>query len=274
MTIYSLHTPDQAVTLLPYWNRVPFVAEKEHIEFSDGLNIVFGPNGSGKTTLIKTLALALHAFQGGFQKVTEDSLRSVFQIERLTAGEKAETEYGKKMQRGLTDGEEVRYVSADQDVGFYTSQFDNDFFRDGVAMRMMEASSGQKSLAKVNRILKAKPRPLDKNIFSIEKERVNSLWQNRISIVEQILKGKRKQRKASLPAILLDEPDRSMDFKIQVELWDLLKQTTKCQIIVSTHSIFALGISHANYIETVPGAVDSLTEALHKGGWAHTSKEE
>ena len=53
--------------------------------------------------------------------------------------------------------------------------------------------------------------------------------------------------------VLLDEPDTNIDIESQVVLWRCLQYAGQTiQVIVASHSLYALQIKEANYIEVDP----------------------
>ncbi len=65
--------------------------------------------------------------------------------------------------------------------------------------------------------------------------------------------------------ILLDEIERSLDFAKQAAVWKQLRQFLADglhQVIIASHSPFAVSVPGASYIETVPGYLDSSRKAL------------
>jgi predicted ATPase len=89
-----------------------------------------------------------------------------------------------------------------------------------------------------------------------------SLWAQAIDLVEARLA-------ASIPrgpmTVLLDEPESNFSMFWQSKIWSLLSKPDvheRFQVIVASHSVFALGIPGATYLEFEPGYVARATEVL------------
>jgi len=94
----------------------------------------------------------------------------------------------------------------------------------------------------------------------ISESSVNSLWGERIKIANSFLKGSGKKGQ---PTVLLDEPARSLDLPAQVQIWRLVRAyAERVQFIVASHSLYALNIPGANYIELTDGYMDDSTRCL------------
>jgi hypothetical protein len=75
----------------------------------------------------------------------------------------------------------------------------------------------------------------------------SGVWAARAKLAEHFLKGSAKEGQ---PTILLDEPERSYDLNAQVGVWRLLRAyADQIQFIVASHSLFALKIPEAHYVE-------------------------
>jgi hypothetical protein len=62
---------------------------------------------------------------------------------------------------------------------------------------------------------------------------------------------------------LLDEPERSYDLNAQVGVWRLLRAySDQVQFIVASHSLFALKIPDAHYIELSPRYLEGSEAVL------------
>lgn len=88
---------------------------------------------------------------------------------------------------------------------------------------------------------------------TIDARGVNDVWRQAIAVLEKRLVGTIPRGQ---PSLLLDEPEANCSLVWQARLWTLLSRpevAAKFQIIVASHSAFALGIAHAHYIDTAPG---------------------
>lgn len=103
--------------------------------------------------------------------------------------------------------------------------------------------------------------------YKVTSGKVNSLWEDRLKIANTFLKG---SGKVGQPTILLDEPERSLDLNYQPAIWRLLRAfAPTTQFIVASHSLFALRIPEANYIELGSDYLKGSEKALKLlAGWS------
>jgi energy-coupling factor transporter ATP-binding protein EcfA2 len=251
--ISELRIADPKNTCIKWWDKVKWLEGQKSIEFKPGLNILWGPNGSGKTTIIRAIARMLHAEQGGSTHVTQSSMGEVFD-----GSSRAGLGY-RDGAMPIHDGQVVMHFDPSHAVGMMGGAFDDDFFTMGVMNTVFKGSAGQTTLQRFDAILTAVikgtwPEIQWKHPFKPVKGKTQpkDTWDARCWAVASTLEG-------TLPAggpktILLDEPDRSLDLSYQWGLWDRLAQEAgNVQIIAASHSLLALKIPGAHYIETMPG---------------------
>lgn len=256
--------------LFGYAADVPFFKDKKTVEFKPGLNILFGPNGCGKSTVLNILGLTMGATQGGLSCVTEDLVHKT--IDMLGALRNPRTGAKKEMsdQIGLAvahDGQPVLFCDPRQTVGLSGGAFDNDFFETGMteALDRNRLSHGQRSLSRANAALGILAGKLvfPKNVVHrVQKAHVNETWEKALTVLEARMAATLPKGQ---PTILLDEPESNLSLLTQANLWGLLAHpdvAANYQVIVASHSPFALGISHANYISFSDGYVDKTLACL------------
>jgi predicted ATPase len=243
-----------------YAASVPFFKKKKQLAFKPGLNILYGPNGCGKTTVLKMLGDTLCATQGGASTVTERVIH-----QEIDMG------FGNRVMRdkiGLTvahDGQPVVFCDPRNAGGMVSGQLDNDFFKQGVREITTRASHGEKSMHRGNAVfglLDGKlpfPSAIARHIVS---NQVNEVWQEALAVLD-----KRFVPSVTVgqPTVLLDEPEANFSIDWQVKLWKLLgdpKVAERFQIIVATHSVFALGLAHAHYIDFHKGYRPDIEQFL------------
>jgi len=232
-----------------WWDKSPALMKKRVIKFKPGLNIVWAPNGAGKTTLLRTIARLMQCEQSGKQVVTENSLRDLF-------GMRKTVEPGAVIKH---NGAGVLYNNPDDTVGLSCGSFDEDFMMAGVQNLMAKMSSGTKAQDGFVKCLTSLRDGDFKLEYKITKNNVNSVWQERIEIVEKILEG---DKSVQGPATLLvDEVDKSVDLIRQKQIWDLLvNYSGHFQIIAVSHNPLALNIKGANYIDLEKGYLKECRE--------------
>lgn len=246
-------------TQFGYAAGVPFFKDKKKIAFKPGLNILVGPNGSGKSTVLRMLAESTCSFQGGVSAITENAISQGVDMMaglRLNGGAgKHKDKLGLKVHH---DGQPVVFSDPRQAVGLDSGAFDDDFFEQGLAevTAGRRKSHGQLALSRTSMalsVLEDKKRFPKEVLYKVKKANVNSVWVAAIEVLEKRLEASIEKGQSS---VLLDEPEANFSLVWQARLWKRLGAKALAndfQIIVATHSAFALGIAHANYIDVVPG---------------------
>lgn len=256
-----------------YAKDVPFFQGKKRVAFKPGLNILVGPNGSGKSTILKMLGESMCAVQGGTSTITLDAIqRGVDMMSTLGLGRKNSTAKTKAEPPDKVavqvhhDGQGVIFCDPRQTVGLIGGSFDDDFFAQGITETMKggRQSHGQSTMRRSGVALSvlngnaAFPTEVRR---SADTKNVNDVWQGALRVLEKRLVPRIP---LGQPSILLDEPDANYSLAWQTLLWSRLADPAvaqRFQIIVASHSAFALGIRHAHYIDLAPGFRDQ-SEAL------------
>ncbi len=256
-------------SLFGYAKDVPYFKNRRQLKFKPGLNILFGPNGCGKSTVLNILAHTMAAAQGGVSKVTQDHISST--VDMFASLRKRDGSKGDKVDKvGLEvrhDGQPVVYSDPRKAVGLIGGSFDDDFMEKGIseAMGASRRSHGQLSLSRTDGalavLLGKRPFPCSVE-FSMKKSHVNDQWVQAIELVEKRLQA---CIEPGQPTVILDEPEANFSLLWQSRLWALLGNPAvadKFQVIVASHSPFALGHAHAHYIEFEEGYTQSVEAAL------------
>ena len=280
---------------------MPWVAQLDYFKnnpvtlFKPGLNIVFGPNGSGKSTILQLLGLSLAAVQGGTSVVTQSWIQDVLGFSGSTL---------KLPCNVVHDGQPVMYFDARAQEGLIGGSFDDDFFSLGIANTMARGSTGQLGIRRMSRMLDvllekpaasaksdktAKSRAMKQTReepagfpaeieWRLNRNSVNDSWVKKLSIIEELLSAKCA---AGPKTLLFDEPESGYSLPWQAGLWKNVFSKVdpeKFQVIVATHSPFALEIPGANYIEMQPEYahecfVTLLTAMAEKAPWMFKTKD-
>lgn len=234
--------------LFGYAAKLPYFAGKKSIEFTPGLNILFGPNGCGKSTVLNMLADTMAARQGGTSHVTQDYIRQT--VDSYEKDPAKQDSIGIKC---IHDGQPVVFADTRNTVGLIGGSFDDDFFDKGLAEVMTKnVSHGQRSMSRLNSALETlvTPEKFPKSVvYKVSRKTVNSTWQAALDIVDSRMKGSIEPGPRTL---LLDEPESNFSLVWQARLWKLLAlkaEAENFQVIVATHSPFALKIPTANYVD-------------------------
>lgn len=270
--IERLELPKNLGPRFAYARTIPFLAHRKALVFRPGLNVLFGPNASGKSTVLQMLATHLAAAQGGISTVTEAWVREVvdFGLGRRGCG----TPSLRLGFRVVHDGQPVLFADPRQAVGLAAGgcAFDNDFFDQGVQNTLTrgKVATGEQTLRRLDAVLAvlqgkaAMPTAIQ---ATISKNAVNSIWEEAISLAETLLVPGLPAvgGAAPLPTILLDEPESGLGIPLQARLWNVLAETAQArtyQVIVASHSVFALGLGGAHYLDTAQGYRGACEEAL------------
>lgn len=251
--IDSLTLKPVETRILPWLPKIGVFKDTPTINFKPGLNVLMGPNGCGKSSVLSALAMALAAHQGGESTVTNYWLSSI--MEPMASG----TSLGFTVAH---DGHPVLYADSRATPGLIGGQFDDDFFDQGLRETTTKGSTGERGLSRLNGLLallmgKA-PGPTvakfpEAIAWKTPRTGISKSQKARITTAEELLAP---TIAAGPKTILLDEPESGFSLTWQNGIWSNILDNidpAKFQVIVATHSPFALGLKNANYIEMTPG---------------------
>lgn len=244
--IYKLDIHDPSKTPVPWLASIEALARPRSFEFKPGINILWGRNGSGKSSLIRVLARFFHCEQGNQPIVTQESLSELLGNHFTPVD----------LKKGLTithDGQGVRHFDPGHAVGLMGggAAFDWDFGMEGISNVMFKGSAGQTTMFRFDRLVsEIVAGEVPEITWKFPRTKNNEIWQKRVELAAHFLKGNARNGQ---PTILLDEPERSYDLNAQVGVWRFLRAyADQVQFIVASHSLFALKIPDAHYIELSP----------------------
>lgn len=262
--IDSLTLKPVETRILPWMPKIGVFKDTPTINFKPGLNVLLGPNGCGKSSVLSALAMALAAHQGGESTVTDYWLSSI--MEPLS----------KNPALGFTvahDGQPILYSDSRATPGLIGGAFDDDFFDQGLRQTLSKGSSGERGLARLNGLLallmgKA-PGPTvakfpEAIAWKTPRTGISKSQKARIATAEELLAP---TIAAGPKTILLDEPESGFSLTWQNGIWSRILNNIdpeKFQVIVATHSPFALGLPNANYIEMAPGFKDEMSAVFQQ----------
>ncbi len=259
--IYKLDILDPTKTPVPWLASIDAFKKPRAFEFKPGINVLWGRNGSGKTSLTKVIARVLHCEQGNHPVVTQESLSD------LVGG----SFDGIDPKQGLAithDGQGARHFDPGHAVGLMGggAAFDWDFGTEGISNAMFKGSAGQTTMFRFDRLVNEIVAGVVPTVeWKFSREGRTGIWRDRIKLAEHFLKGRADEGQ---PTILLDEPERSYDLNAQVGVWRFLRAyADQVQFIVASHSLFALKIPDAHYIELSPrylAGSEAVLEILQK----------
>jgi predicted ATPase len=231
-----------------------------------GFTVVFGPNGCGKSTLLRMLgAYASIAEDGGWSgpveptylrgfKANNDSFPAVFK--ELAPGKcDAEVDW---------DGVPAfLHMSAFSDAPMMAFGMPSDGLvsdSERLSLQLGKASAGQNRLFRLQKLFDTAKRPPDLTKVAKWKD-YNDLWRG---AEKHFVSYVKKLPRDGTATLLLDEPDRSLDICNQAAFWTNImpRVGAKVQVIVATHSPFALLVKGATIIDMIPGTADQARKAI------------
>jgi predicted ATPase len=267
--ITSLKIGDRKKICIPWWGGVDFLKRKRVLHFQPGLNILWGPNGSGKTTLLLGLARMMFCEQANHTCITNHAIHELFPIRsadfKLPADERAR----KGFLGGLEvvhDGQAVQHFDPSKTVGLVGggAGFDDDFFMSGLQECTRKASAGETTVGRLDDLfgILIGEREWPEVEWKARRETHSEAMNAQVALIDERLAP---GIEPGNPTILLDEPDRSLGVPYQYGLWNrLTADAERFQIIVATHSLFAVNVPGAHYIETKTGYLGQCREAVRR----------
>lgn len=282
----------------PWTDKVEYLKSNTLTKFKPGLNIVYGPNGSGKSTVIQMLSMGMAAQQGGVSVVTQSWLNDISNFKKVSTFPAKLVHDGRPVLY-YDARQKVGLISGGFDDDFFSAGLANTMSRGSTGQlgfqrmdRMLcvlldkddQSASAQKSDEKKKDIHSGRkprtaksferkpsntPLKLDRGFPSeidwrLKKSQTNSHWTPILEMAEEMLEPKCDPGPKTL---IFDEPESGFSLPWQEGLWNNIfskVDPAKFQLIVATHSPFALGIPGANYIEMEPGYIRQSMDSLER----------
>jgi len=243
---------------------LPCISNKT-FEFKPGINILFGPNGCGKSTILKTLKAYCGIMKGGWTAVSDPSKLGTGHVQYGFPHLYSHYAPGKCKAEVSWDGTPSFFNDGDIKVSetFFFQNVGN-CGDDGITSEaeqmdilMKKPSSGQYRIGRLEKVFdttKSAPvpkAPLKADIARMNRER--NYW--------------RSLANSGPLTVMLDEPERALCLPLQKQvLCDVIpKEMNDKQVIIATHSVFALEVEGANLIDMEPGYIDVCKKLLHEG---------
>lgn len=215
-------------------------------EFGRDLTVLFGRNGSGKTTLLRTTGAwaGCHEHGGWSSFVSPMDRVSVSDKKPYPEQFASLAPGGADADVGWDGAPAFLHIAEESDAKVAHFDLPHDIFGDGFGAfsdSRNKSSAGEKRLRRLGQLRTALRSPPE--ITKVRQKGVNDVWLDAEKGFVEHVKALRGRRKPGKVTVLLDEPDRSMDLRVQAKFWKdgiaaLLEDGL--QVIVSTHSPFAL----------------------------------
>lgn len=246
-------------------------------EFTDGINVIYGPNGCGKSTILKTLKAYCGIEKAGWTRISEPTVLGTMYIGRMAEAVGFPHAYRKyapsnSMANVLWDGLPTFFNDGDikvSDTFFYhnVGQSEDGITTEQEQMEMLakHPSSGQFRIEKINKIFDM----LTKSPLTIpQMETLPPRCQYPNIANMEIQYWRSLSRKSNKLTILFDEPERSLSLPLQRELLlnSIPTYLKNYQIIMATHSIFALEMKNVNLIDIQDGYAKVCKDLLKNIG--------
>lgn len=245
--IHRLRITDPANCVCPWWKTIPGFKRKKTIEFAPDLNVLAGANGSGKSTILSVIAKLLCCEAGDVQLIGQSTSQDLYE----------ERNRNKKLLLGVHpehDGSPIMHYAAGKAVGLMGGSFDYDFMVEGVRNAMAHVSSGQLDLSRMGTVIKAARSGQWPEIqWKIQKDFAKDL--------EVFLQGDGTRIR---PTLLLDEPSRSLDLRMEIRLFEVIQEIARSgvQVIVATHSLLAFRLDGVHCIDTTKDYSEAVRQDL------------
>lgn len=234
--------------------------KKGRFEFTDGANVIYGKNGSGKTTLLKLMGAHSGCPEyGGWSTFPEWVFLPVEKERSLPGCLTHLARLGPDVEATVDwDGAATfMHLAAKSDEPFYAFGSPHDVlttYGDQVSAVVSKASSGQARAMRLAMVLK-KVKTERPDLMKLEARRDRDT-----AFLEYVEK---LPRKGPL-TVLLDEPERSLDADAQILFWQTIlpAMAKELQVIVTSHSPFALFVPGVHVIDMEPGYSDEMRKKV------------
>lgn len=242
-----------------YATKLKYVGEKKYV-FSPrpGLTFLYGPNGSGKSTILKGLARGSSILEKGGWSMAIEPLGY--------RGDKYNPEAVLKKDADVDwDGSPSflldSAVSDNTGAAIELEDGVGDAFMSGILKATSRNSSGEWRINRIAGLIGAIQKSSMPDLTSPMWKTSNEEWQKAGKAHAKYVKT---LDRTGVVTLLLDEPDRSLSLPKSRELIiDLLPKMAKdLQIIVATHSIFALFVEGAEVIDLKEGYAEEVKKAV------------
>lgn len=242
--------------------------------FTSGINVLYGTNGTGKSVILNTIKAYCGIEKGGWSKINDPAAIGTAFLGKMREAEDfphAYKQLSPSMSKANVDWDGIPSFFNDGDIKVSDTFFFQNIGQssDGITSEeeqfeslINKPSSGQYRASKINKILNM----IKQGIPYSEIDTIPTKYSNRMAAERELSYWRflRKFKNGSVPTILLDEPERALSLPRQKDFFlgvipELLKDK---QVIMATHSPFALFIPNANIIEMEDGYKNECLESF------------
>ena len=255
-----------------YAARLQCIGSRKFIFPDKGLIVLFGPNGCGKSTLLRGMAHGTSAERGGWSRPPEPSLGSDEKpmrqiLERWGSVVAWDGTASLYLDSGASDNT-PRDLEENSDG---LAEGDNDVMDTNISRIFSPCSSGLWRISRLNKALDSLREGKIPNLSFAQWQDANSAW---AEAGRKFAEHAKSLNPTETPALLLDEPERSLSISNAINLFHkvLLVTGSLVQVFVATHSPFVLDLGdnpHVHIIDMQAGYADECRSALQKisPGW-------
>ena len=258
---------------------LPCIGSRKFTFPDKGLIVLFGPNGCGKSTLLRGMAHGTSTERGGWSRPPEPSLGS------------AEKSMSQILERwgSVVDWDGTASLYLDSSASDNTprdleensdglAEGDGEIMDTNIRRIFSPASSGLWRVSRLNKALDSLREGRIPDLSDVQWQEHNSTW---AEAGKKFAEYAKSLKTTEIPALLLDEPERSLSISNAINLFHkvLLVTGSLVQVFVATHSSFVLDLGdnpHVHIIDMQAGYADECRSALQKisAGWTVEIEEQ
>lgn len=255
--------------------KLPFIGNRK-FEFSDGINLIVGNNGAGKSVILNTLKAYTGIETGGWTKFNSPQTLGCGRLNGPTDFPHAYATYSPAncKARVIWDGTPTLFNNGDLKTSEVLLFLNFQQFGDGITSSddlekqlTQFPSAGQYRAMKINKIINllndGAPKYTKDDIPRYKDDIDNYYAKREWDYWQYINKLYNDTFGKGNTTVLLDEPERSLSYVKQKDFFlNILPTQLNTQVIIATHSLYALFCPNANIIEMENGYISGLKDAI------------
>ena len=255
---------------------LPFIGKRK-FEFTDGINLIVGNNGTGKSVILNTLKAYCGIATGGWTTFNNPQTLGCGRPNGPQDFPHAYATYSPANCKATVvwDGTPTLFNNGDLKTPEVLLLFNMQTFGDGITSEddlekqlTQFPSAGQYRTNKLNKVINllkdGPPKYTSENIPKYKDNIDNYYAKREYDYWQYINKLYTENFGEGKTTVLLDEPERSLSYIKQKDFFlNVLPNQVKTQIIIATHSLYALFCPTANIIEMEKGYINGLKDAIN-----------